>query len=344
MLDLLDDDALFSVADVAKNLHSVVRLARTSKEMNQRLSSYIDHSIDSHFKRLAELRAKTKMPEYGESVDDEDFAKLFFLTVDCEATQAFLEMDVLSKQIIVYNMHEKGLFPDLTINDTIQSVVVSNTYSPFAVTLRSLSSIAVKIGFIRELCLCQCGIGDDGLEFLIDEIKASVTLTKLALCCNNLSDASAIRLKMLATDTSVKDLALGGNRFTERCAFHFAELLKKNTTLTTLRLPYTKLRDAGAIALATGLKTNTTLTHLDLSKTSIQSIGCKALLSSAGPALRRLQLNNNNLGDEIDYAFGLPNLSVENFHSDEVSDSESDSEEESESEESESEESESEEF
>ena len=71
-------------------------------------------------------------------------------------------------------------------------------------TLQNLTCIANKIGSIRELCLCQSGIGDDGLQILIDELRAALTLTKLSLCCNKLGDASAIRLKKLSSNTPIK--------------------------------------------------------------------------------------------------------------------------------------------
>ena len=93
----------YTRSQVHRNIHSVVRLSRTSEEMNARLSSYVKDNIDLHFKRLAELREKTKTPQYGESVDDEDFARLHFLTADKDATQPFLETDVLSKEIVIYN-------------------------------------------------------------------------------------------------------------------------------------------------------------------------------------------------------------------------------------------------
>ncbi|KAG0375255.1 hypothetical protein BGX24_009350 [Mortierella sp. AD032] len=79
-----------------------------------------------------------------------------------------------------------------------------------------------------------------------------------------------------------------------------AEVLKTNSTLTTLNLQNNSIGDDGAKALAEALKINSTLTTLNLYSNSIGDDGAKALAEALkmNSALTTLNLYNNSIGDD----------------------------------------------
>ncbi|KAF9551518.1 hypothetical protein EC957_008187 [Mortierella hygrophila] len=79
-----------------------------------------------------------------------------------------------------------------------------------------------------------------------------------------------------------------------------AEVLKTNSTLTTLNLKYNSIGSDGAKAMAEVLKTNSTLTTLDLSNNSIGDDGAKAMAEAlkTNSTLTTLDLFNNSIGDD----------------------------------------------
>ncbi|KAF9948443.1 hypothetical protein BGZ72_009648 [Mortierella alpina] len=87
--------------------------------------------------------------------------------------------------------------------------------------------------------------------------------------------------------------SVGGKDFTA-----IAEVLKVNSTLTTLDLQNNNIRDDEAKALAEALKTNWTVATLNLENNSIGSDGAKALAGSlkTNSTVTTLNLANNSIG------------------------------------------------
>jgi Ran GTPase-activating protein (RanGAP) involved in mRNA processing and transport len=77
-----------------------------------------------------------------------------------------------------------------------------------------------------------------------------------------------------------------------------SNMLKENTTLTTLYLENNRIRDEGVKYICDALKTNTTLQFLNLAQNPITDIGAKYIgdMLKQNSSLRTLFLDNTNIG------------------------------------------------
>ncbi|KAL0238004.1 hypothetical protein GEMRC1_012478 [Eukaryota sp. GEM-RC1] len=78
------------------------------------------------------------------------------------------------------------------------------------------------------------------------------------------------------------------------------ELLKENSTVTSIDLSWNYIGDEGARALANVMKVNTTVTSINLSRNSISAKGIKVLAEAlkVNSAVTSINLGNNSIGDE----------------------------------------------
>jgi Ran GTPase-activating protein (RanGAP) involved in mRNA processing and transport len=86
----------------------------------------------------------------------------------------------------------------------------------------------------------------------------------------------------------------------EETTVHLAEMLRVNSTLTTLHLSKHGMTDSGLFVLCKSLKENTTLQYLDLSCNKISRDGAKMLadLLVLNPPMTILDLSCNRIEDE----------------------------------------------
>ncbi|XP_027027926.2 leucine-rich repeat-containing protein 74A isoform X2 [Tachysurus fulvidraco] len=169
----------------------------------------------------------------------------------------------------------------------------------------------------------------EGARYLVQMLKANLTIQNLDLSDNHFKSAGAEHVtRMLVDNVSIRSLRLSGNGFSENDAKWFAEafttnyrvkeldlshnkfcgrageylgqMLANNEGVEVLNLSWNHLRMKGAVAFSAGLKVNVTLKHLDLSWNGFGNEGALAL----GEALKFnntlvfLDLSNNRISDE----------------------------------------------
>ncbi|KAM7284016.1 hypothetical protein ISCGN_001119 [Ixodes scapularis] len=163
--------------------------------------------------------------------------------------------------------------------------------------LNALVRAAFK-GAPAFLSLGRVAFGRSEIAALSKAITTTSRLTDVHLCKNGMKGGATIELIEALEISAVTSLSIESNVVGIRGAQRFAELLKKNKTLSRVSLYNTKLKDKGAVAIAGALATNDTLQHLNMGGNSIGLTGAKALASSleANSSLLTLNLQNNNLG------------------------------------------------
>ncbi|EGD73826.1 hypothetical protein PTSG_05519 [Salpingoeca rosetta] len=157
---------------------------------------------------------------------------------------------------------------------------------------------------LKILSLRGNKIGRAGNLSLASVLQVNQTLESLDVGETD-ADCSAViaYAAALAGNTALKSLNLDRLvSFTqqEEGTVHIAEMLKQNTTLTSLSMQKHGMTDFGVGRLCQALKDNATLATLDLSCNKITRDGAAELgrVLQTNTSLRSLQLNNNSLEDE----------------------------------------------
>ena len=160
-----------------------------------------------------------------------------------------------------------GLFDD--------GVSVCGVLSTVLLTNSSLTSLSVP------------GPSTEGIAVVCEGLKCNTSLTAL-----NVSNVDA-----QGAPTSLNPL-----KMRSAGAVHLAELLKKNATLTELRLRYHDVSDDGGIALASALDSNSTLQCLDIAGNAVDlGSGLQFSLLPNRSALCKLDLSHNKLTMSADH-------------------------------------------
>lgn len=134
-------------------------------------------------------------------------------------------------------------------------------------------------------------IGYEGIFYIADILKHNTTLTELNLDLNDINDKGASHLwKALSQNSTLKILSLRNNLLGKNKRHHedLAAMLFKNGTLNTLNLCGNYFHHDTVISLAEVLKTNTSLTSLNLSKNRLNN-EARALLSRSQEVSETLQ-------------------------------------------------------
>jgi hypothetical protein len=116
-----------------------------------------------------------------------------------------------------------------------------------------------------ELHLQNNKITSNGALIIASGLQNNITLQKLWLDSNNISDIGVHSLTKILSEnnSSLKMLGLNSNNITDEGARHLAEMLKINKTLTFLRLTQNSITDQGVQYLANAH--NNILESIDLS-------------------------------------------------------------------------------
>lgn len=141
-------------------------------------------------------------------------------------------------------------------------------------------------------------------NLLVKLLKRNGALKKLSLNGSNLNDTDIQMLtNVLECNTSLLELKffyanteLGG-----KVAEHFAEVLKKNSTLTTLCLLDCNIGNVGTEALAGALKDNKTLITLDLWRNNVGDAGAQDLIEAlkTNDSLYMLKIEGNKVSVSV---------------------------------------------
>ncbi|KAG0255867.1 hypothetical protein BGZ95_005656, partial [Linnemannia exigua] len=138
------------------------------------------------------------------------------------------------------------------------------------------------------------------VKFLRLPPKTSTNVCKMSYELTSISIGSkefGIITEVLKTNSTLTTLKFWDNSIGEDGAKALAEVLKTNSALTTLELQRSSIGDNGAKALAEALKTNSTLTTLDLWDNLIGDNGAKALAEAlkTNSSLTTLYLRDNSI-------------------------------------------------
>ncbi|KAL0239689.1 hypothetical protein GEMRC1_009797 [Eukaryota sp. GEM-RC1] len=136
------------------------------------------------------------------------------------------------------------------------------------------------------------------LEFLNKSSFYFPHLTRLHVCVSRTIAMELIEL--LKVDTTITSVDLGGSDVGDDGARALAEALKVNTTVTNVDLFVCYIGADGARALADALKVNTTVTSLCLGENDIVDEGAVALAESlkVNTTVISIDLNQNCIEDE----------------------------------------------
>jgi len=163
---------------------------------------------------------------------------------------------------------------------------------------------------LRDVVLCNVGLGNDGFQHLSSFVKGSTSIRYLALggeevhdltvaeslsnalhshsslehagfidCFGNATDAIVLE-KILESCGRIKVFGLAMNRLRSEAAIVLADFIRNNPILQQLDLEHNNISDNDALILAASLKKNTNLNRLDLQNNNITEEGEKALLNA----------------------------------------------------------------
>ena len=157
-------------------------------------------------------------------------------------------------------------------------------------------------------CVRECLNKDKNVdEELASAFGASLLTETVAISAGEVDETLAVSLSnVLKTNTTVTTLDLRGSRIGGDGAAALGECLKSNTSLTTLGLVGNGIGGNGAAALGECLLNNTSLTKLDLQLNQIGGDGAAALgeCLNCNTSLTMLDLCRNCIGDDGAAALG----------------------------------------
>ncbi|GMF18823.1 unnamed protein product [Phytophthora lilii] len=195
---------------------------------------------------------------------------------------------------------------------TAKSLYVMSTRSISDSDFVRLASAIAGNSQLQELYLSGHQVGALGLEAFADCLAKNSTLKHLSLGSESLGDEAVKTLSaglarngqsaLESWDLEFKSLGVEG-------ASAIAELLRTNTSLTTLTLSRNQIGDAGVEKLAAGLSENAgaTLKELHVTDVGISGAGLDALaplLATESCSLETLQLSFNALDKATSKFFG----------------------------------------
>lgn len=143
-----------------------------------------------------------------------------------------------------------------------------------------------------ESLLCATNdLGSEGAAYLANVLKGNYTLRELDLEGNQIGpDAASMLVEQLAENNrTLECINLAWNELGEHGANELADALKKNESITNIRLDGNMIGSGGAISLAKALDYNLTLSSMTLTNNQIEDAGAFAFASALGKPTCRLQ-------------------------------------------------------
>ena len=201
------------------------------------------------------------------------------------------------------NMGDEGcayVADALALNDVCKAVdFTSNAMGVLGAT--QLTVALEGNAALEELVLGGNALGDEGCKVLCDFLAtSSVPIEILNLSSNGIGDEGAAAVaEMLRRNTRITSLDLSNNMIDYEGTVDIAKALAENASLAELRMGGNYVGSMGASALGEGLKANEGLTELALGGNDIGDGGVVQLargLQEHKGALTSLDLGNNGVG------------------------------------------------
>jgi Ran GTPase-activating protein (RanGAP) involved in mRNA processing and transport len=160
--------------------------------------------------------------------------------------------------------------------------------------LRSLGSLSQRTSALRELCLCNSSIDDEGLKLLVEGTANHFNIAKLDLSRNEFITSAG--LKSLSSLFQCKCchleiLALRGINFSDKMASALADGLKGNASVRHLYFDATGVTALGWAVFARLVCDTSSISHTYLSNYTLQEVGNYFSYSAPEDMRRKLDLN-----------------------------------------------------
>ncbi|XP_037001172.2 leucine-rich repeat-containing protein 74A [Artibeus jamaicensis] len=207
------------------------------------------------------------------------------------------------------NLNHHGLGPNGT--KAIAIALVSNT-TVISLELEdncimeegvlSLVEMLQENYYVQELNISNNALGLEGARIISQFLQRnSSSLLNLQLSGNNFTDESAELLCLaLSANYRIREMDLSHNQFSDKGGELLGQMLALNVGLVSLDLSWNHFCSRAAVALCNGLRANVTLKTLDLSMNGFGNEGAAAL----GEALRLngslayVDVSANNISNE----------------------------------------------
>ena len=134
----------------------------------------------------------------------------------------------------------KQVSDSLFNNETLEQLALCDVTGITDEDMTHLSTILATNTTLKELCLINCNITDNGVQYICEGLTKNQTLTMLDIGCNR-------QITSVSTSTIV-------------------DLIQTTTSLTTLYLYNTSLNNDDIKTICTSLTKNTTIRELYLSR------------------------------------------------------------------------------
>ena len=175
------------------------------------------------------------------------------------------------------------------------NVGISSVSAPFLADMLEESSL-------RELCLCENDLEDEGVSALVTSIAQNKTLRRLDLRSNGISDKAALSLQgMLVARTSLSALILSNNNIDDLGVTAISRgLAHPSCNLETLDLSQNSFGSKGVFALARMLRNNKMMKNLNLSFNAFGDQGATTLAAVLvrNRTLHALHMRHCGISDE----------------------------------------------
>lgn len=167
---------------------------------------------------------------------------------------------------------------------------------------------------LRELCLCENDLGDDGVAVLVKGLLKNTSLRHLDLRANGITAQGCLSLQgLLVSSQCLLGLGLADNEIGNLGAISLSRGLQGSSTLLeSLDLCTNQIDGLGAKSLATMLRTNTRLQKINLSFNVLGDEGAKDIANALtkNSSLRLLSLRRNGITNKgaTSFAHNLPKM------------------------------------
>ena len=183
-----------------------------------------------------------------------------------------------------YNLQEVNFccnrfaYDNIHFPEVFQNLTVLNVTN---IQLRSHGAERLARGLngslnIREFCIRQSGIGDDGAQAIAGILSKCDSLQLLNVAENGITASGTIALASSLRGKNVCNLDFSRNRIGSRGALALAEILN-SAMIKRFRIQYCALGPEGTIWLAQSLKHCSNLLELNISGNNIESSGAIAI-------------------------------------------------------------------
>ena len=223
---------------------------------------------------------------------------LFFIEILASKSEETSESLVKSMALNINSIQLNSISSLKSATDVSNRVLFAlSCLSEYPSLLRTLGKhlnftyLYLSDGVLNEEYDCDDGDGDDDDGFVLFSFRFK------APPLGN-SDAASVS-QVLKANSSLTSLDLSGNAIRQSGASCLSDALIANSSLTSLCLSGNEIGDDGASCLSQALIANSSLTTLDLSRCSISQSGASCLSHAleANSSLRYFDLSQNSIGE-----------------------------------------------